>query len=165
MMKSRKGITIIEIVVVIIILILLAIIAIYNANPTLNKAQAAVYESEFRALYGALNYLQTSYNMGDVEYTQGVHFAESYEDPDDNNNTWYIIYGDNYYYRYGYSKEIFQNLGLDGLNRSYEFKMHDNTTNSDDIKIRLYNGEYLNIGEYKVRTYDEIEELMNSGAI
>ena len=162
---SKKGITIVELVVVIIILILLSIIAIFNTNKTMVMSEAMAYKQEFTALYTALTNLQMQYNLGEIEYTQGEHYYSSREDADDNNNTWYTVYGLNNYSEEGYSEKIIENLGLDELKRSYEFRLYDNKTEKDDIAIRFIGNDYVEINGYKVRTYEDIVNLMNSGAI
>ena len=162
---SRKGITIVELVVVIIILILLSIIAIFNTNKTMVLSEGMAYKQEFTALYQALANLQMQYNLGDIEYTEGEHYYSSFEDPEDNNNTWYTVYGLNNYDQAGYSDKIIENLGLDELKRSYEFRLYDNKAEKDDIAIRFMGNDYVEIGGYKVKTYEDIVNLMNCGAI
>ena len=162
---SKKGITIVEIVVVIIILILLAVIAIFNTNRTMEMAQAMAYKEEFAALYSALTNLQTQYNLGFIEYTSGENYYSSFVNHEDNDNTWYTIYGLNNVSEVGYSEKIIKNLGLDELKRSYEFRLRDDYNNKDDIQIKLLGDDYLDVKGYRIRTYDDILELMESGAI
>ena len=162
---SKKGITIVELVVVIIILILLSIIAIFNTNKTMVMSEAMACKQEFTSLYAALTNLQTQYNLGEIEYTSGEHFYSSREDEDDNNNIWYTVYGLNNYGEVGYSDKIIENLGLDELKRSYEYRLYDNKKEKDDIAIRFIGNDYVEISGYKVRTYEDIVNLMNSGAI
>ena len=162
---SKKGITLVELVVVIIILILLSIIAIFNINKTMYMAEAMACKEEFTTLYKALTNLQTQYNVGLIEYTSGEHFYSSYENSGDNNNTWYTIYGLNHYTEAGYSEKIIENLGMDELKRSYEFRLHDNVSDVDDIKIKFIGNDYVEISGYKVRSYDDIVNLIESGAI
>ena len=148
-----------------IILILLSIIAVFNTNKTMNMAQAMSYKEEFTVLYKALTNLQTQYNLGLIEYTSGEHFYSSYQNSGDNYNTWYTVYGLNNYNQPGYSEKIIENLGMDELKRSYEYRLHDNVTDTDEIKIKFIGNEYVEISGYKVRSYDDIVNLMESGAI
>ncbi len=165
---SKKGITIIELVVVIIILILLAIIAIFNANKPWLMAQAMAYNEEFKAVYGSLSNLQTQYNMDIFDFEQGEHYYESFEE---DGNTWYRIYGLNYLNTstdqtfIETNEKIIKNLGLSGLKLSYEYRLRDENKNIDDIEIRLMGGDYIELKGYKIRTYSEMQELINSGAI
>ncbi len=165
-MSNKKGITIIEIMIVVIILILLAVIAIFNANKPMEMAKAMSIKEEFGALYTGLTNLQTLYNLGLIEYTSGEHYSSSFED--DNHDIWYIVYGldnasnnadDN-----KYDEKIIKNLGLDELKRSYEFRMRDYALDKDDIKIRFLNNEYVEVNGYRVRTYDDIIDLIDKGA-
>ncbi len=165
---SKKGITIIEIVIVIIILILLAVIAIYNANKPLGMAQVAAYNQEFRSLYSALSYMKDRYNNGLIDLDEGEYFYSSFERDGD---TWYTIYGLN---QTGISTDtgfietnehIIENLGLSELKFSYEYSLRNESANKDDIKIKLLGDDYIDIKGYKIRTYDEMQELLESGAI
>ena len=54
---------------------------------------------------------------------------------------------------------------MDELKRSYEYRLHDNATDTDEIKIKFIGNDYVEISGYKVRSYDDIVNLMESGAI
>ncbi len=160
MSKTKKGITLIEIVIVIIILILLAIIAIYNTQKMSLKAEAVACETEFKALYTALSSLQTQDNMGLIDFDregEGVYFNK--RDTGDS-VTWYVVFGKDE----TDEEKIYTNLGLDNLKRSYRFRLRDLDNTRDEIFIEYLYGS-LKIGDYSVRSYEDIINLMNSGAI
>jgi hypothetical protein len=162
---SKKGITIIELIIVIIILILLAIIAIYNTQKMSLKADAILYETEFKALYTSLTHLQTEYNVGLIDFDERVdgkpkYYNAAYED--DDGVTWYLVYGKD---RWDYSETVFDNLDIDELKYSYRFRLKDkNDDTKDEIYIEYY-GRTVQIGDYTVQSYDDMINLMNSGAI
>ncbi len=165
---SKKGITIIELVVVIIILILLAIIAIFNTNKPWLKSKAMAYNEEFKALYSSLTNLQTLYNTGIVDLEQGEYFYASTRISGD---MWYTLYGQNYIQTsfdtdfIKTNEKIIKNLGLSTLKLSYQFKLRDEKNNKDDIQIRLLGDDYIELKGYKIRTYEQMKELLDSGAI
>ena len=159
---SKKGITIIELVIVIIILILLAIIAIYNTQKLSLKADAILYETEFKALYTSLTSLQTQDNVDLIDFEEIVdgkpkYYNASYEE---DGFTWYLLYGKD---RWDYSETVFDNLDIDELKNSYKFRLR-NENEEDDLYIEYY-GKTVQIGDYTVRSYDDMINLMNSGAI
>ena len=164
--KLFEGMTIIEIMIVVIILILLAVIAIFNANKPMEMAKAMSIKEEFGALYTGLSNMQTLYNLGLIEYTSGEHYSGSFED--ENHDVWYIVYGlDNASkdpYENKYNQHVIDTLGLDELKRSYEFRLRNYSEDKDEIVIRFLNNEYVEVNGYRVRTYDDIIDLIDKGA-
>jgi len=161
-MKHNKGVTIIELVVVIIILVILAVIAIWSTANTVRKAEAASVFTEFKAVYNGAIQLQNFYNAETLEeYRIDHEYCNKFQE---DGKTWYIIYGlnhkdDKIASGDRYSDEVIKNWGVDELKRSYE------VTLDGEIKIRLYNNEYVTVGGYIVRSYDDILTLQESGAV
>lgn len=165
---SKKGVTIIELVVVIAILILIAIIAIFNVNKPWLESQAMAYNEEFRALYTSVATIQAQYNMGNIELEEGKYY---YSSTNESGEIWYSVYGMNYLNTstdpdfISDNENIVKNLGLNGLKLSYEYKLRNTKEDKDEIQIRLLGGDYIELKGYKIRTFDELTELLNSGAI
>ena len=165
---SKKGVTIIELVVVIVILILIAIIAIFNVNKPWLEAQAMAYNEEFRALYTSVATIQAQYNLGNIELTEGEYY---YSSTNESGEIWYSVYGRNYLNTStdptfkSKNEQIVKNLGLSELKLSYEYKLRNAKEDKDQIEIRLIEGDYIEIKGYKIRTFDQMTELLNSGAI
>ena len=168
-MKNNKGITMIEIVVVIIILILLAVIAIWNTTASYVKAEGTNLLSEFKSIEEGAIMLETVYNTRDnFELVENEHYCKKYvvSSGDNSGDVWYTIYGrdtvgENWYNAQS-DKSIFKtvinNWGLDDLKRSYEVKF------GKKIEIRFAEGNYVELNNYKIYSYDDIKTLRESGA-
>ena len=165
---SKKGITIIEIIVVITILMILAIIAIYNSNKTYDMAKLTAYNQEFVSLYGALTNVKNQYNYGLIELTSGEHYYSSYTKSGD---TWYTVYGMNEISEsedpdfIEVNEKIIKSLGLSDLKLSYDYKIRDSKTGKDVLEIKLSHDDFIEIKGYRVRTYNDMQNLKESGAI
>lgn len=162
-MKSfmKKGITLIELVVVIIILILLAVIAIWNTRPTTQKGETALILSEFKSVYEAVNTMRSLYNAGE-ELVEGQDYCEKKQYGDE---TWYVVYGLQDYSgdpaANKYNENVVKkNISVDELKRSYEFKLNESyESNKDDVEVRYYNGRYVDIDGYRIRTYTDVQNI------
>ena len=162
MRHNNKGVTIIELVVVIIILVILAVIAIWSTSNIVRKAEATAVFTEFKAVYNGAIQLQNYYNTETLdEYRIDHEYCNKFHE---DGKTWYVIYGlnhedDKIASGDRYSDQVINTWGLDELKRSYE------VTLDGEIHIRLFNNEYVTVGGYIVRSYDDILTLQESGAI
>ena len=59
---------------------------------------------------------------------------------------------------------MFDNLDVDELKYSYKVRLRNEDNTQDEIYIEYY-GRTVQIGDYTVRSYDDMINLMNSGAI
>ncbi len=165
---SKKGITIIEIIVVIIILMILAIIAIYNSNKSFDMAKLAGYNQEFTSVYQALTNIKNQYDYGLIDLTSGEHYYSSYNKSGD---TWYTIYGNNKTVDSsdeGFveaNERIVKELGLSDLKLSYDYRFKENKNGKSELELKLSNDDYIEIKGYRVRTYNDMQNLKESGAI
>lgn len=150
---KNKGITIIEMVVVVLILILLAIVALWSSQRVTLESEATIVYGEFKAVHTGVLKINQEYNLDIIEdYTVGEHFNSSYTD--DNGKKWYVIYGMNDSH---YDEDIIKNLGLDELKRNYK-------VNFETGEVEYLDG-YVKVGEYEIDSYEDIQTLMESGAI
>jgi Tfp pilus assembly protein PilE len=157
-MLNKKGLTIIELVVVIIILILLAVIAVWSTSNIMKKAESASIYAEFKAVYSSAIQLKNYYNAETIDdYQEGRDYCASLLDAD--GRRWYVVYGLNHTDDGRYNEAVIKNLGMDELKRSYQFTL------DDEVVLRYYNDEYTTVAGYRVRTYEDILALQESGAI
>ena len=167
MRKNNKGITMIEIVIVIIILILLAVIAIWNSWPSYLKGEGTNILREFKSVETGAIMIRNIYNTNpDFELEPNVHYCEKYTitSGDNSGDVWYTIYGRDdsgeswYEGKDGVFKTIINNWGLDDLKRSYDIKI------DGDLEIKFSNGNYVEINNFKVYSYEDLKSLLESGA-
>ena len=153
---KNKGITLIEMVIVVIILVLISIIAIWSSKGTNLKAEASVYFSEMKAVYTGVLKIKQEYDLENFEeYISGEHYNTPLTDDSDNViQDWYVIYGMD---DPRYSEEIMENYGINELKRNY--KVNFNTTD-----VEFLDGP-VRIGEYEIKSYDEMKTLRESGVI
>lgn len=150
---KNKGITIIEMVVVVLILILLAIVALWSSQRVTLESEATVVYGEFKAVHTGVLKINQEYNLEIIEdYTAGEHYNSSYTD--ENGKTWYVIYGMNDTH---YDEDIIKNLGIDEIKRNYK-------VNFETGEVEYLDGS-VKIGEYEVDSYEDMQTLMESGAI
>ena len=152
---SKKGITLIELVVVIIILILLAVIAIWNTNRPLAQAEGANIATEFKAIYQSVSTLKDNFNAG-YDLTQGVDYC-ALSSPDENGDVWYIVYGKQDIDKYD-EKVVSDGLGLQDLQKSYEFRLNEDSFSSD-VSVRYIDDRYVLYNGIKVRTYEDLQNV------
>lgn len=153
---KQKGLTMMELVVVVILLIVLAVIAIYASNRPNREAEAAVLFTEMKAVQEGILKIRTEIGLGDTgeDYQAGIHYNEVYQEGGSEVPGWYIIYGIS---DPQYNKTVLQNLGVQDLKHNYK-------VNFDTAEVELLDGP-IAIGEYKIRTYQEMKNLMESGVI
>ena len=127
------------------------------------KAEAILYETEFKALYTSLTNLQTEYNVSLIEFedTDDVGYKYFNEKIEDGDVTWYIVYGKD---RADFDTRIFNYLGVDELKYSYKYRLRNLDNSKDEIFIEYY-VKPVQIGDYTVKSYEDMINLMNSGAI
>lgn len=146
-MMKNKGVSMIELVIVIVILIMIAAFAILSTQTTNLQAEATLLYTEMKALKKGVLSVKQDYDYGIIDtLEEGKH---------------YNVIEDGFYVIYGisepeYSEEIIENLSLDELKRTY---LVDYATG--DIELE----ESVTIGDYKIKTYDDIEKIIQSGAI
>lgn len=165
-MFNKKGLTLIELVVVIIILILLAVIAIWNTQNTISRAEAATIISEFKSVYEAASTMKDMYDAGHdlvegEDYCEKVDYGESGE-----SDIWYVVYGIQDYSgdvdANKYDEKVVKDfLGIDELKRSYEFKISEDYESFSTVAVRYYDGRYVEVAGYKIRTYEDIQNAKN----
>jgi hypothetical protein len=124
---------------------------------------------EFNAVYKGAMALQTFYNSGAIdEYVQGEHYCTSHTTVENGvEKTWYTIYGMDFdgttYYNIPGNENIYDkivsNWGIDELKRSYDVYF------GKEIEVKYSNGNYVQVGEYKIHSYSEVRTLQESGAI
>ena len=144
-MMKNKGVSMIELVIVIILLIMIAAFAIFSTKTT--NLQATLLYTEMKALYGGIRAVYQDYNYGIIdELEEGKHYNKK-------DGEWYVIYGIS---EPEYSPEIIENINVDELKRTYLVKFE-----TGEIKLE----EPATIGEFKIQTYEDMETVMESGAI
>ncbi|MBO5179419.1 MAG: hypothetical protein J6B87_03640 [Clostridia bacterium] len=146
-MMKNKGVSMIELVIVIILLIMIAAFAIFSTKTTNLQAEATLLYTEMKALKEGILAVQQDYNYGIIdEIKEGKHYNTTSGD-------WCVIYGIN---EPEYSPTIIENVNVDELKRTYLVKFE-----TGEVKLE----EPATIGEYKIETYENIETVMESGAI
>ena len=146
-MMKNKGVSMIELVIVIILLIMIAAFAIFSTKTTNLQAEATLLYTEMKALYGGIRAVYQDYNYGIIdELEEGKHYNKK-------DGEWYVIYGIS---EPEYSPEIIENINVDELKRTYLVKFE-----TGEIKLE----EPATIGEFKIQTYEDMETVMESGAI
>lgn len=146
-MMKNKGVSMIELVIVIVLLIMIAAFAIFSTKTTNLQAEATLLHTEMKALYGGIRSVYQDYSYGIIDdFEEGKHYNSK-------DGEWYVIYGIS---EPGYSPEIMENIGVDELKRTY-------LVNFETGEIKL--AKPVNIGEYKIETYRDMETVMESGAI
>ena len=146
-MMKNKGVSMIELVIVIVLLIMIAAFAIFSTKTTNLQAEATLLYTEMKALYGGIRAVYQDYNYGIIgEIEEGKHYNKK-------DGEWYVIYGIS---EPEYSPEIIENINVDELKRTYLVKFE-----TGEIKLE----EPATIGEFKIQTYEDMETVMESGAI
>lgn len=146
-MIKNKGVSMIELVIVIVLLIMIAAFAISSTKTTNLQAEATMLYTEMKALHSGIRSINQEYTYGIIDtFEEGKHYNEKDGD-------WYVIYGIN---EPEYSPEIIENVNVDELKRTYLVKFE-----TGEIKLK----EPTTIGEFKIQTYEDIETVMESGAI
>lgn len=154
---KRKGVTMIEMVIVVLILILLAIIAIWSSKKPSLKAEALVLYKELEGVYDGITQISIDYNASNIDdYTEGEDYNEKYKDASGNEvEGWYVIYGLDMPELY--NEEVIKNIGVSELKRSYK-------VNFNEREVEYLNGP-VELGDYKINSYEEMETLIKSGVI
>lgn len=148
-MMKNKGVSMIELVIVIILLMLIAAFAIFSTETTNLQAEATLLYTEMKAVKAGIRAVNQDYNYGIIkEIKEGEHYNRKSDDGE-----WYVIYGIG---SAEYSPTIIENINVDELKKTYLVKF-----DTGDIKLE----EPVAIGEYKIETYEDIETVMESGAI
>ena len=148
-MIKNKGVSMIELVIVIILLIMIAVFAVLSTNTTTLQAEATLIYTEMKSLKKGIQTVSQNYNYGIIDsIDEGVHYNVMSEDGE-----WYVIYGVS---EVEYSPQIIKKLGLEELKRTYLVKFE-----TGEIQLE----EPISLGEYKIKTYEDIDTIMESGAI
>ena len=177
----QKGVTLIQLVVLIIVLLIIVSFAIFSVDnitdesiiareheslkevkigvdQTLNlEAEATMLKTEMNNVKKALILVYQKYEtqmIDEIEGQEGVLYNEPLKD---NSGTivedWYVIYGMD---SNKYSEEVIENLSLDELKKTYEVNFE-----TKDVRLK----DSVTIGEYSIKTYEDIETVLESGAL
>lgn len=146
-MMKNKGVSMIELVIVIILLIMIASFAIFSTKTTNLQAEATLLYTEMKAVRQGVLAISQDYNYGIID---SINEGEYYNVQD---GEWYVIYGIG---EEEYSPEVVQNLNIEDLKRTYLVKF-------DTAEVKLE--KPVTIGEYKINTYEDIETVIESGAL
>ncbi len=154
-MKQKKGVTMIEMVIVVLILILLAITAIWPGKKVQTEAELANLYSEFKALHAGTLKIKQEYDMGLIEKEDLSKLFYQDETREFLLDDWHAVESISSGH---YNEGLMEELGIEELKRNYEINIMEG-----DVRLLAEEGE--KIGEYKVRTYEDIVALNESGAI
>lgn len=146
-MMKNKGVSMIELVIVIVLLIMIAAFAIFSTKTTNLQAEATLLYTEMKALREGIRIVYQDYSYGIIDEIEEGKYYNTMD------NGWYVIYGIN---DPEYSPTIIENINVDELKRTYLVSFE-----TGEIKLE----EPVKIGEYKIETYEDMETVMESGAI
>ena len=156
-MINKKGISMIELVIVLVLMRMIAAFAIFSTASSHLKAEATMLKTEMNNVKKALILVYQKYEtqmIDEIEGQEGVLYNEPLKD---NSGTivedWYVIYGMD---SNKYSEEVIENLSLDELKKTYEVNFE-----TKDVRLK----DSVTIGEYSIKTYEDLETVLESGAL
>ena len=161
-MKSKTGVTLVELMIVIVIITLMATFAVMSGRKTLDQTDASEVYVEMNAVKQALNSVALKQNMDEtLTLTQGIHYDAAFtpvsgisygDNVLGNQSKWYLIFGRDLKEAYE-SSQVRKNLGLETVNHTY-------IVNFETNEVELYRP--LIILNTSVRTYEEVRSLVSN---